>query len=728
MLGHFRIQIIHQHPQGCLLLPSLAGKRRPAWRADRLIGSGIWEGGSGHGRLLYAALSYRTRGARQQSTCGGETVCTPWNINAPQRCWLRSDPLASGQDALPPQGTLRYSEIHKAMNYPTIPQALLQALDSSPNPKLLRFKHDQRWESLSSSRFLKRIAAFSAALSQMGVVPGDRVALFSGNRPEWHIADFAVQGIGGVTVPIYFRESDERMEYILADSGAKILVAAGEAPIAQVSRIRQRCGGVAHVVVAGARERHTEFLDYAALISAGGEGAIEAYRKSASQISSRDLATIIYTSGTTGEPKGVMLSHQNLTSNALETFRAFEFNADDLALSFLPLAHVYERTMTYGYFFRGVPIAYLERPEELQEALREVRPTIVAAVPRVFEKIYANIIAQRQTLTGVNRHIFDWALSAANSPVPWRAYGRGRSPWMQLHWILADRLVYRKIRIAIGGRIRCFTSGSAPLEKGLAEFFWAIGIPVYEGYGLTETSPVVTANVPGQYRVGTTGKPIGGVEVRIAGDGEILVGGAGVMQGYYKKAEDTRAAFTADGFVLTGDIGGLDADGYLTVTDRKKELLKTAAGKFVSPQALESRVKTSPYIANAMVIGDRRKFVALLVVPNFAGVRAWSHEQGRPLSTNQQVATDADVGRLIAGEVSRLTANFATYEQPKRFAILDSEFTFEGGELTYTLKLRRRKIEEKFTDAIAQLYADQDEPRPPARIAQSGANVQQAGH
>jgi long-chain acyl-CoA synthetase len=614
------------------------------------------------------------------------------------------------------------------MNYPTVPQALLQALDRFPNPKLLRFQRDQQWESLSSGRFLKRIAAFSGALSQMGVGPGDRVALFSGNRPEWHIVDFAVQGIGGVTVPIYFRESDERMEYILADSGAKILVAAGEAPIVQVSRIRERCGGVAHIVVAGARARDTEFLDYGALTASGSEAAIEAYRKSASQISSRDLATIIYTSGTTGEPKGVMLTHQNLTSNALETFRAFEFDADDLALSFLPLAHVYERTMTYGYFFRGVPIAYLEKPEELQEALREVRPTIAAAVPRVFEKIYANVIAQGQTLTGVKRHIFDSALYTANSAVPWRAYGHRGSQWMQLQWNLADRLVYHNIRAAIGGRMRCFTSGSAPLEKGSAEFFWSIGIPVYEGYGLTETSPVVTANVPGQYRVGTTGKPIGGVEVRIADDGEILVGGVGVMQGYYKKPDETRAAFTADGFVPTGDIGSLDSDGYLTVTDRKKELLKTAAGKFVAPQAVENRVKTSPYIANAMVIGDRRKFVALLVVPNFGAVRAWSRDQGRPLETNGQVSTDDAVGRLIAGEVSRLTAGFATYEQPKRFAILDSEFTFEGGELTYTMKLRRRQIEKKFADAIAQLYADQDEPRPPARIPEPGGNVQQAGH
>jgi long-chain acyl-CoA synthetase len=629
---------------------------------------------------------------------------------------------------LPLPETLRYGKMQKTMNYPTVPQALLQALDRFPNPELLRSKHHEQWETLSSGEFLRRIAALSHAFSQMGLAPGDRVALFSGNRSEWHIVDFAVQGIGGVTVPIYFRESAERMEHILVDSGARILVAAGEAPIAQVTALRERCSGVAHIVLAGARERHTEFLDYDALIATNSEYPVEAYRKTALQISAGDLATIIYTSGTTGEPKGVMLSHENLTSNALETFRAFEFGADDLALSFLPLAHVYERTMTYGYFFRGVPIAYLEKPEELQEALQDVHPTIAAAVPRVFEKIYANIVGQGQTLTGVKRRLFAWALSTAGSAIPWKAYDHKVSPWVQVQWSLADRLVYRKIRAAIGGRLRCLTSGSAPLEKGLTEFFWSIGIPVYEGYGLTETSPVVTANVPNQCRVGSAGRPIGGVKVRIAEDGEILVGGACVMHGYYKQPEDTRVAFTPDAFLRTGDIGNVDADGFLSVTDRKKELLKTAAGKYIAPQLVENRVKASPYIANAIAIGDRRKFAAMLVVPNFAAVRTWAREQGRSLVTNEQVATDAAVGRLIGGEISRLTAGLAGYEQPKRFAILDSEFTFEGGELTYTLKLRRRSIEEKFAVTIAQLYADQDEPRPSARVAESGGSVQQSGH
>lgn len=627
-----------------------------------------------------------------------------------------------------PYETLRYSEIQKPMNYPNVPQALLQALDRFPNPKLLRYKRGAECKSMSSRKFLYRISALSESLLQMGVAPGDRVALFSGNRPEWHIVDFAVQGIGGVTVPIYFRESDERMASILADSGARILVVAGEGPISQTTRIRERCPAMAHVIAAGARTRQAEFLDYEALVSPGSKAAVESYRKAASTISPRDLATIIYTSGTMGEPKGVMLSHQNLTSNSLETFRSFDFDDTDLALSFLPLAHVYERTMTYGYFFRGVPISYLEQPEDLQEALAEVRPTIAAAVPRVFEKIYANTIARGQTLSGLRKRAFQWALSTASGAVSWRAYGEKASPWLKLRWGIADRLVYRRIRSAIGGRMRCFTSGSAPLEKGLSEFFWAVGIPIYEGYGLTETSPVVTANVPSQCRVGTAGRPIDGVEVRIAEDGEILVGGLGVMQGYYRKSDDTRAAFAGDGFMRTGDIGGVDGGGYLTVTGRKKELLKTASGKFVAPQAVESRVKTSPYISNAMAVGDRRKFVALLVVPNFPAVRAWAKQHGRPLENETQIAGDEDARGLIGEEIARLTAGLASYEQPKRFAILDSEFTFEGGELTYTMKLRRSRIEEKFAGTIAQLYADQEEPRPPARVAESGGSVQQAGH
>jgi len=311
-------------------------------------------------------------------------------------------------------------------------------------------------------------------------------------------------------------------------------------------------------------------------------------------------------------------------------------------------------------------------------------------------------------LNGPQGSIFRWAIQIARNSVPWRARGENPSAWLRTRWALADRLVYRKIRDGVGGRMRCFASGSAPLAKELAEFFWSVGIPVYEGYGLTETSPVVAANLPAERRLGTVGKPIGGVEVSIADDGEILVRGACVMQGYCKKPDETRAAFTPDGCLLTGDIGHLDADGFLVVADRKKELLKTASGKFVAPQPIENRLKTSPFIANAIVVGDRRKFVSLLIAPNFA------KGEGRALGTNEEIVADSRVRELIGEEIERLTSEMAQYEKPKRFALLASEFTFENGELTYTMKLRRRVIEEHYRGVIDELYADVREPLPPA--------------
>ena len=600
------------------------------------------------------------------------------------------------------------------MVYLTLPQALLYSLDHFPNPRLLFRKSGDRWESISSEEFLQRIAMLSRSLVQMGLHPGNSVGLLSANRPEWHIMDFAVQGAGGVTVPIYFRESAERMAYILADSGAKILLVAGEEQILLVERAREQLTGVEHIIAAGATEQRTGFLQYETLIRGGNGSEIAEYRRTAARITLNELATIIYTSGTTGKPKGVMLSHENISSNAVETLRHYDLTPADFAVSFLPLAHVYERTMDYGYFFRGVPIAYVERMEDLPQALTDLHPTITAGVPRVFEKTYAAIMERSRQLSALQGRIFRWAMQIARNSVRWKARGEKPSAWLQMRWAVADRLVYRKIREGVGGRIRCFGSGSAPLARELAEFFWSVGIPVYEGYGLTETSPVVAANLPAEHRLGTVGKPIAGVEVSIAEDGEILVRGACVMQGYCKKPEDTLAAFTSDGFLRTGDIGRLDSEGYLVVTDRKKELLKTASGKFVAPQPIENRLKTSPFIANAIVVGDRRKFVSLLIVPDFAALRNRAKEEGRIPGTNEEITSDAAVRKLIGGEIERLTSEMAQYEKPKRFALLASEFTFESGELTYTMKLRRRVIEERYRGVIDELYEDVREPLPPA--------------
>jgi long-chain acyl-CoA synthetase len=377
----------------------------------------------------------------------------------------------------------------------------------------------------------------------------------------------------------------------------------------------------------------------------------------------------------------------------------------DTAVSFLPLSHVYERVIAYAYLFRGVQIAYVERMEDLPRALVEIHPTLAAAVPRVFEKTQANIMQKGNENTGLKRRLFDWAMNIALRSVRWRAYGDHAPLGLRIRWGIADRIVYSKVRAGVGGRMRAFISGGGPLSRELAEFFWAVGVPLYQGYGLTECSPVVSSNCPGANKVGTVGRPIANVDVRIADDGEIFVQGPCVMQGYYKKPEETRAVLSPDGWLATGDIGNLDADGYLSITDRKKDLFKTAAGKFVAPQSIEGLLKMSPLILNAVLVGDKRKFIAALIVPNFANVEAAARPQGRTFASHEQLAADPWVHELIGREVERINARLAQYETIKRFALLDHDFTFDGGQLTYTLKLKRRVIEERYGNIIEKLYA-----------------------
>ena len=584
-------------------------------------------------------------------------------------------------------------------------------MERHANPRAQMFRGGSAWESISAPDMLRRVAGISKALTEMGIRAGDRVAIFAPNCPEWHIADFAIQGLGGVTVPVYFNESEDRLIYILNDAGARLVFTKGEVQAQKIEACRRRVRSLEKVVTIGPAGVG-QFLGYATLIHAAGESALAEYKQRAAEVRGDQLATIIYTSGTTGEPKGVMLSHANMTSNSVDSLASYEFRPDDIALSFLPLAHVYERTMDYGYMFRGVSVAYLEKMETVAEALLEVHPTITAAVPRFFEKVYANIVEKGHHESGLKRKIFDWALHVAAETAPWRAYGKDAPGSLRLKWRVADAIVYSKIREGVGGRIRTFCSGGAPLAPELAEFFWSVNLPVYQGYGLTETSPIVAANLPVANKVGTVGRPIPHVEVKIAADGEVLVKGACVMQGYYNKPDETRAVFTPDGWFCTGDIGKLDADGYLSITDRKKELLKTAGGKFVAPAPIENLLKTSHFISNAMVVGEKRKFVSVLLVPDFAAIEAEARKAGREFSSPTQMANDDWVRELLSREIERLTAPLAQYEKPKRFALLDSDFAYAKDELTYTLKLKRRVIEQHYADVVARLYADVEEPRP----------------
>ena len=479
--------------------------------------------------------------------------------------------------------------LRRNMAYSSLSVCLLETIDKLPNPKAQIFRGASGWESISSQEMLRRIAGLAKALAELGVKTGDRVAVFAPNCPEWHIADFAIMGLGAAGVPVYFNESVERLSYILNDSGARVVITAGEQQARKISENRERFPGTEHVIsVAPPPDLRGEILKYETLTASAGDADVAEFRRRAGQVAPSELATIIYTSGTTGEPKGVMLSHANLSSNAIDSSASYKFEAGDCGLSFLPLAHVYERVVDYSYMFRGISVAYVEQIESVAQAILEVKPTTLAAVPRFFEKIYAGILEKGHKETGAKRKIFDWALKVAQNRCRGRltanrrrrrfsGSGRSRTSWCSR----------RFARGWAGGSGR-LCSGGAPLAPELAEFFWALDLPVYQGYGLTETSPVVTASTPEQFKVGTVGRVIANVTVQIAEDGEILVKGPNVMQGYYRKPEETQKVFTPGGWFCTGDIGRIDEDGYLIITDRKKELLKTSAGKFVAPAPIEN--------------------------------------------------------------------------------------------------------------------------------------------
>jgi len=599
------------------------------------------------------------------------------------------------------------------MAYETIPRRLLNTIERFNHPRMQVFRSASGWQPIAAGEMLRRVAGLSRALAELGVKAGDRVGLFAANRPEWHIADFAILGLGAADVPIYFREATERMLYILNHSGATVAFVAGGEQAEKLMAARDQLRTVQHIIVADAETDYgSDALRYETLISTAGDADVAAYRMRVEDVSLDMLATIIYTSGTTGEPKGVMLTHENISSNSTDPLDPEDYGPEDVELEFLPLAHIYERTLAYTFMFCGASVAYVDAMEKLPQALLEVKPTLAGAVPRVFEKLNANIIEKGRQTRGAKRKLFDWALSVATRSVDWKAYGKPAGFGLKLQWALADKVVYKKIRAGLGGRVREFISGGAPLAKELAEFFWAVDIHVLQGYGLTETSPVIAVNLMSANKVGTVGRPIKNVEVRIAEDGEILTRGPHVMRGYYLRPDETAATISADGWLATGDIGMLDKDGYLCITDRKKELIKTAGGKFVAPQPIENALKICPYVLGAIVTGDRRKFITALIVPNFARVMSAAAENGVHIVSQAEVARDPWVHELIGKEVERINSHLAQYETIKRFALLDQDFSFEKGELTYTLKLKRRVIEKVYADKIEQLYLDVEEPRP----------------
>ncbi len=587
-----------------------------------------------------------------------------------------------------------------------------------PKPALLRRCRGDAVEELSSQEFFDRIRDFSLGLGALGVEPGARVAILSDSRPEWLIADLAALTAGAVTAPIYPTLPDGQVRYILADSGARVVVVADETQAAKVRAVWDELPDLSALVIidpagepkaaAGAASGREE-LSLAEATGRGHrrlmteDGLGREYKERAAAVTPDQLATIIYTSGTTGEPKGVMLTHGNVASNVMDGGAVVRVHAEDDALSFLPLSHAFERAVVLLYLYHGVTVTFAESLETIARDLGTVKPTVMTGVPRVYEKFHARVHEAVAGAPAVRRRLFHWAVGVGLRQARARLAGRSVGLSARLQLGLAERLVLSKIRGRLGGRLRFVVSGSAPLSTPIAEFFFAIGIPVVEGYGLTETSPTLTVNPLERPKLGTVGPAIRNVELRIADDGEVLARGPNIMQGYYGKPAAT-AEVMRDGWFCTGDIGSLDDDGYLTILDRKKELIVTAGGKNIAPNPIEAELKRSALVAEAVLIGDRRPYVSALLVPDFAALAAHTGT-GPAGASREEIVERPDVVALFDEVVGRVNTGLARHEQIKRSALLPAEFGIATGELTPTLKVKRRVVAQRWSDVIERLYA-----------------------
>ncbi|MFZ0541287.1 MAG: long-chain fatty acid--CoA ligase [Candidatus Sulfotelmatobacter sp.] len=568
--------------------------------------------------------------------------------------------------------------------------------------RAMLYREAGKWLPISSSDLRRNVAGTVRALQRWGVQKGDRVAILGENRPEWSTADFAILLLGAVTVPVYSTLTPEQTAYTLRDSGASIVFVSTERQLSKIRTILNQTQ-VKRIVVMDRVQIPGDLSGTCALMDqfmSQGPSSLDSHTESiARSIQPDDLATIIYTSGTTGTSKGAMLTHGNIASNINCSLLGFDMRPGLVSISFLPLSHVTARHVDFSMLYHGVTLAYCPFMENLTETFLEVRPSLCVSVPRVYEKIYAKTEAKARGFA--KRAIYRWALSVGRANKP--AILAGRIP-TAANWKLANQLVFSKIREGLGGHVETFISGGAPLGRELAEWFATVGIRIHEGYGLTETSPVIAVNTPVNHRIGTVGKILPNLEVRIAEDGEILVRGPSVFKGYWNRAEETQNAFQ-DSWFKTGDIGNIDADGYLSVTDRKKELIKTSGGKFIAPQPIESSLKLNPLVGTAAIIGDKRKFAFVIVSPNFPMLEDWAHANDVSFSSRAELVAQPKVQALYEGIVEEVNQNLARFEKLKRVLLVSEEFTADNGALTPTLKLRRRIIEERYRRQIDELYA-----------------------
>ncbi len=552
------------------------------------------------------------------------------------------------------------------------------------------------WLPVSSQEFYRKVAGVARSLGNWNVCKGDRVAILSENRPEWAVADFASFLVGAVVVPIYTTLTAEQTSYVLRDSGARVVFVSTEDQRRKVLAIKQQTA-LEKVVVMDEAEGN-EIVRMQALMHKNPSGHDPELHRVAQTITPDDLASIIYTSGTTGTSKGVQLTHGNLTSNVTNSLHGFDVSPGDLSVSFLPLSHVTARHVDIALLHSGVTLAYCPFFEDLPRVLQEIRPTIFVGVPRVYEKIHMQV--ERNVQGKVKQAIYNWARTVGERHSPTILVGEVPK---SLKWKLANRLVFSKVSESMGGRVKIFISGGAPLGKNLAEWYASIGIRIHEGYGLTETSPVIAVNNPRAHKLGTVGRPLANVEVRIAEDSEILVRGPSVFRAYWNRPEETRDAFV-DGWFKTGDIGTIDEDGFLSVTDRKKDLLKTSGGKFIAPQPVENSLRLYALIGMAVVVGDRRKFASVLISPQFTLLEEWAQANAIAFSTRESLVSHPKVKALYEEIVSEVNRGLARYETLKKVLLVPDEFSASDGSLTPTLKLRRKVIEDRYRHQIDALY------------------------
>ena len=563
-------------------------------------------------------------------------------------------------------------------------------------PRVMMQRQGAEWTSISSQQLFRKVSGTVRAMQQWGIGRGDRVAILSENRPEWAIADFSALLIGAITVPVYATLTGQQAAYLLNDSGARLVFVSSDKQLEKVLAIQNQTA-IERIVVMDAVEDVRAFPMRQLMTGETAEPDPELENR-AGAIAPEDPASIIYTSGTTGTPKGAILTHGNLAANISHSFLGFDMGPDDVSISFLPLSHVTARHVDFGLLYHGVTLAYCPFMEQLPQVLQEVKPTIFVGVPRVYEKIYNQAVQKTKAIP--KKTIYRWALSVGEREKSTTLAGRTPSG---VFWGLADKLVFSKIRDAMGGRARLFISGGAPLGRELAEWFAAIGIRIHEGYGLTETSPVIAVNTPREHKIGTVGKPLPNVEVRFADDGELLVRGPSVFARYWNRPDETQAAF-ADGWFKTGDIGNLDEDGFLSITDRKKDLIKTSGGKFIAPQPLENSLKHNSLVAEAVVLGDRRKFPVVLLVPDFALLEQWARDNQVAFYSREHLVTNPRVQALYTSIVHSLNQNLARFEKLKKVMVVAEEFCTENGTLTPSMKLRRRVVEERYREQIEALY------------------------